>query len=358
MTHGLAVSTAARRRLESLYPERPLTLADYASTSGISLELGEGVWVNAPLEEYNPNFVFAPTAMLDHSAREGFFVLSEDFAVKARPLPVPDYHDKLSSSGEPLTGFAVTHTDRVRISPIEGCAYRCTFCDIPTAFPKYRRKTVESLIESIRWAERDRALPARHVLISGGTPFPADFDYLREVYATVAAQFPHMDVDVMMAPAPGLMDLDWLKGIGIHGLSINLELYGQEAARRHAPNKKGLGLEWYASFLGSAVRIFGPRRVRSLLMVGLEPMEDTLKGVAFLADLGCQPVLSPFRPAPGTKLEKKPPPSTDFLIEVYERAREIAARKGVNLGPDCLPCQHNTLTFPDDAQIAHHIAAA
>src|SRR5262249_22894405 len=104
--------------------------------------------------------------------------------------------------------------------------------------------------------------------------------------------------------------------------------------------------------------IFGPGRIRSLLMVGLESMEATLAGVEFLALRGCQPVLSPFRPAPGTRLEKMPPPRTEFLVEVYLRAREIGDRRGVNLGPDCLPCQHNTLTFPDDANSTRQRAAA
>ena len=358
MTNGIAVSSTARHALERLYPGRPLTLADYASTSGISLEVGDGVWVNAPLQEYNPNFVFAPTSVLlfDESTAR-FFVRRGNDEFPAMPLPVPDYHNEVTSSGELFTKFAVTHTDRVRISPIEGCAYRCTFCDIPTSFPKYQRKSVESLVESVSRAMRDRALPARHVLISGGTPVPADFDYLRKVYATVAERFPHIDVDVMMAPSPGLMDLEWMKDVGIHALSINLELYGQDAARRHAPNKKGLGLDWYATFLSKAVKVFGPGRVRSLLMVGLEPMEDTLKGVAFLADLGCQPVLSPFRPAPGTRLETSEPPSIEFLAETYLRSREIVERKGINLGPDCLPCQHNTLTFPEDAKASRLVAS-
>ena len=282
----------------------------------------------------------------------------DTFEVAARPVPVPDYYNEVTSSGEPFTSFAITHTDRVRISPIEGCAYRCTFCDIPTEFPRYRRKSIEGLVESVARAERDAALPARHVLISGGTPFPADFDYLREVYATVASRFIHMPVDIMMVPVPGLMDLEWLKGVGIHGLSINLELYEEVEARRYAPNKKALGRSWYGQFIKQAVNIFGPNRVRSLLMVGLEPPEATLAGVEFLAERGCQPVLSPFRPAPGTRLETAAPPSAMLLADIYMRARDITLKHGVSLGPDCLACQHNTLTFPDDVKAASQLAAA
>ena len=73
----------------------------------------------------------------------------------------------------------------------------------------------------------------------------------------------------------------------------------------------------------------------------------TLDGVRFLAELGCDPVLSPFRPAKGTDLANEAPPSAAFMEEAYLAAREIATAHGVELGPRCIPCQHNTITFPE-----------
>ena len=84
-------------------------------------------------------------------------------------------------------------------------------------------------------------------------------------------------------------------------------------------------------------------------MVGLEPIEDTLRGVDALAQRGCEPVLSPFRPSPDTPLGDVSPPGEAELVEVYERSVEVAGRHGVKLGPRCIPCQHNTLSFPDDS---------
>jgi hypothetical protein len=346
MTEGVNLTPAAQAAFEALYPDRPITLAEYASTSGICLEMPGGVWVNAPIQTFNPNFVFAPTATLDHDGN-AFVVRNTSTETPARLIPVPDFYCDKASSGEPFSQLAVTHTDRVRISPIEGCAYRCTFCDLPIAYPKYRRKEIADLVESVHRAVNDATLPARHVLISGGTPNAQDYDYLNDVYAAVAHAFPKLEIDVMMAPAPGALDLKWLHDIGIHALSINLELFSPEAMRRYAPNKNALGRGVFERAIGEAAQIFGAGRVRSLLLVGLEPIEDTLDGVRFLAELGCQPVLSPFRPAPGTRDERKPPPTADYLAEVYLRARDITEKLGVRLGPDCLACQHNTLTFPD-----------
>jgi hypothetical protein len=86
-----------------------------------------------------------------------------------------------------------------------------------------------------------------------------------------------------------------------------------------------------------------------MLMLGIEPIEDTLEGVEAIASLGCVPVLSPFRPDPSTPLRDWPVPTARFLRSAYERAREITARHGV---PD-LPrsCAHNTLTTPAAATV-------
>jgi len=344
MSEGLAVSSHARES----YAGRPLTLADYATTSGITLVLGKDIWVNAPLHDHNPNFVAESVPhVLD--VEDGVYVVrsrGEDYPVRA--LPVPDYHNEKNSNEEPYTSYAITHADRVRISPVEGCGMVCTFCDLPYEF-RYRRNRVDGLVDSIARALEDRALPAKHVLISGGTPKPEDFDFLRTVYDEVPKRFPGIDVDIMMVPAPGLLNLQELRQAGIHGLSINLEIFNLEIARKMMRPKYDLGRPYYLDFIEKASAAFGLGRVRSLLLVGIEPMEDTLQAVEELVKRGCDPVLSPFRPDPHTPLRNSPPPTVEFLTETYERALEIVERQGGKLGPRCIPCQHNTLTFPDES---------
>lgn len=345
-TEGLTATPEARRQMAGGDGgQRPLTLADYASTSGISMELEGSIWVNAPIQDFNPNFVTASPHRLVWEEGQ-FWVVSGDLRVSAKPVPVPSYHDETNPWGERYTSFAITHTDRVRISPVEGCAIVCTFCDLPYEF-RYRKKGVEALVDSVDRAVRDPVLPAHHVLISGGTPKPEDYGYLREVWVAVAGAFPDLAVDVMMVPMPGLFDLEELRAAGIHGLSLNLEMFGDERSKRIMRAKHDLGKKYWFDFIGRAAEVFGPGKVRSLILVGLEPLEDTLKGVEALAETGCDPVLSPFRPDPSTPLRGMQPPPIELLTEAYERASEIVEKHGVKLGPRCIPCQHNTLTFPD-----------
>ncbi len=346
MTDGLAVS---RRAIEELsnHGSRPLTLADYATTSGISLKLSDDVWVNAPIQEHNPNFITASPPHLLDTNDAGFWIRSSNGEeIPAWPLPVPDYHNQLNSSEEKYTSYAITHADRVRISPILGCGMVCQFCDLPYEF-RYRRKRIDGLIDSVRKALDDKTLPAQHILISGGTPKEEDVDFLRTVYRAVAQEFPSHPVDIMMVPIPGLLDPQALHDEGIHGLSINIEIYNSEISKKLMRQKYNLGIKYYLDFIEQAVEVFGPGKVRSLMVVGLEPMEDTLEAVRELAKRGCDPVLSPFRPDPKTPMKDHPAPSADFLEHIYLKSLEIISQYPVKLGPRCIPCQHNTLTFPD-----------
>jgi Radical SAM superfamily len=344
LEQGLSIDPAAAAHIDRRNRGRPLTPADYASTSGVILRLDGDVWVNAPIARYNPNFVADSELVL--SLREGSLIVrGAGFEHGARLWLPPAYHGQENRRGEQFNSYAFTHGDRVRIAPIEGCAMACHFCDLPYSF-RYRRKRVDGLVESVARAVSDEIQPAAHALISGGTPRAEDFDYVNEVYEAVIGGFPQLAVDVMMAPVDGLLDLAWLDRLGLNEISINIEIYNREIARRIMRRKHDQGFERYLAFIESAAEVLGGGRVRSMLLVGIEPLEDTLAGVRAIAERGCQPVLSPFRPDPATPMANAAPPNSAQLEEAYLRAREIAAEHDVPLGPSCAVCAHNTMTLP------------
>jgi biotin synthase-related radical SAM superfamily protein len=138
----------------------------------------------------------------------------------------------------------------------------------------------------------------------------------------------------------------WLDGLGVNEVSVNIEVWSDEVARRVMPRKYKQGRDHYLDYLSAAASVMGGRRVRSMFMLGLEPLESTLEGVTEVASRGCTPVLSPFRPDPLTPLRDWPVPSAGLMLEAYLAAREITEKHKVPLGPACLPCAHNTLTLP------------
>jgi hypothetical protein len=360
MTEGLFVDPETKRALVES-EDTPLTLADYASTSGVTLRLAGDVWVNAPMSEFNPNFVVNPSNRLVIDDGKTFVVNGNE-AYLADFIPVPSYHNKNLQDGSPVKWIAITHSDRVRLSPVKGCAIQCDFCDIPfdraEGEPKYRgQKLISNILEAAGVALQDPALPAQHVLISGGTPSKRDYGYENDVYEQVVTENPDVDVDIMMVPMPGLLNIRRLGEIGVYGLSINMELWSKDVAHRTMRSKAKASRELYLDFIEKAVEEFGTGRVRSLLLVGIEPSEDTLRGVEALAERGCDPVLSPFRPDPITPLRDMKPSTGAELLDVWQRSQDIVGRyEGVKLGPRCIPCMHNTLTFADGSSDYYHSA--
>jgi hypothetical protein len=258
LAEGIEISQLARKALLASTEDGDLTPADYASTSGLILQLDDDVWVNAPIIDHNPNFVTGPRYVLDYGVG-GFFVHGLGLASPARFWPPPRYHGQAARFG-PLNHFVVTHGDRARLSPLRGCAMTCTFCNIPYDDPLdvYGTKPVDAMLEAARIAICDQRQPAHHMLISGGTPKRPDFDFLQEVYRRVLLEFPQVPVDIMMVPLPGLLDLPLLDKLGLNEISINIEVFSQSRAAEVMRHKYNQGLTFYLDFIEQAAAALGP----------------------------------------------------------------------------------------------------
>lgn len=358
LADGVRVSASARE-LWAAWFEGPLTLAEYATTSGTTLLLPEAHYVNAPIGD-GPGL-----PLLDVS--DGSFVVEyDDEQVPVTPIPVPDFTDDLQPDADtgvlrPHAHFGVVHTDRVRVSPITGCAFRCGFCDLPYEF-EYQKRNVENLLAVIRAADDDPAVDVRHVLVSGGTPRapraarpgrPGSDDeaWIDGIFERLAAESP-LPVDVMLPPRKRLSHAAWMKDRGIHALSVNLEVSDEQRARQLAPAKAKIGRAHTLRYIEHAVEAFGVGQVQSLVVFGaaIEPLESTLRGVADLVDRGCVPVLSPFRPHHLTPLARAPAATHAEIVEAYERTLELCVESPYDIfpGPRCVACHHNTVSVPFD----------
>lgn len=344
LAEGAAVTPAAAKRLDEIVEGGPWSPDDYASTRGLILRLADDVWVNVPVERYNANFVPGTTMTFDLGP-DGFFVHGQGLESPAEFWPPAAFHFDKNADGRPYWNFVVTHGDRARLSPTIGCAMVCDFCNIPFDDTYAGVKPLEPMLEAIRVALGDSRQPGQHLLISGGTPGRAHIPALQAVYESVLQSFPGLAVDIMMVPLPGLFDLPRLDYLGVNELSINLEIWDEELASHLMRHKHRQGRRYYLDFLQDAAEILGPGRVRSMLMVGIEPAESTLAGTRAILERGCIPVLSPFKPDPATPLANWRPPRADETLDLYLRAAEIAEELGGALGPTCPPCTHNTLSF-------------
>lgn len=340
---GVHIDPSAAREL-SQGGRVPLSIHEYATTGGVTLVLDGGLYLNAPFDEW---WCDRATSSLHFDTSRGYFLRHYEGETPVEVLPLPSYLETTDDQGRHVRDTAMSHADRVRLSPIDGCAYTCRFCDL--AGKPYTLRPPEQLLASLAVAVEDTALPVRHVLMSGGTPGRKHHSHFDAAVAAVAAASP-LPLDVMVTPREDASYIDRYVENGVHGFALNLEVFDDQVARKVIPEKHRLGQEVFAHNLARAVAATGGEgRVRSLILAGLEDLQSTLQGVELIAGLGADPVLSPFRPSERTALHRVEPPPVDFLERLYLEAREIVERYGVKLGPRCIPCQHNTLTFPDGA---------
>jgi hypothetical protein len=348
LCHGIEPSRAALDALPT-YRSGSVVVRDYPSTSGLILQLPGDRFVNARLRFDSP-LAFP----LDHDP-SGFRLQVGDDLVPVEVFPPAQYalENHRLSSGKSIVSVANTHADRVRLTPIYGCAYHCDFCSYPGLV--YRRNTLDELSESLRIALADRIISPPHVLVSGGTARidEQDYRYVNDIYRALPGLFPDLVWDLMLSPHglyPGRRTarayanfVKRLKEWGFDALSVNLELYNEKARRQYMPEKHEIGRAGYFTFLEQAVEWFGRGKVRSVLIVGLEPERETLTAVDALAKRGVLVELSPFWADPGTFLAQHPEPTPAALMSIYEKTMECTTRHCIPMVPFCIPCAHNIL---------------
>lgn len=310
---------------------------DYITCSGITLKF-ENQYATIGV---NPNSKY----QLIENNSSLFISDNESLEIQTSVITPPDYmKDELIIDGKKITVYVNTYTDRVRLQLMSGCANKCKFCNA-TEFG-YDFNSIRGLEEALHIALSQSKV--RHILISSGSAKVEDLEKLTEMYEYFGKKYSNLDLDLMMTPRGFTSYTDvsqyeeyinHLKEIGISGLSINMELNNVEYLKKFCPEKAIIGQENYLKFIELAVKVFGKNKVRSLLIVGLEPLAETLKGVEKLAKIGCNPVLSPLFPYG----EANTPPNAKLFIEAKFKSEEICKKYNIAMGPLCKPCSHNVL---------------
>jgi hypothetical protein len=351
MANGIEIDPAAEKEWLSRYGG-PVSLREYASTSGIGLITEDGIYINAPFSEPWTTRTEASLRFLHGN----FVIVRGSLIVRVTVIPVPAYHSlthKVGLLDRPDTDYGVTHTDRFRCGPVAGgCAWNCTFCDLGYE-RTYRLHPVKEILRVFELALEDPLTPARHGLISGGVPLPEDErEYDAACRAIIKWAWP-VPFDIMRPPHRDLGYAAEMLDMGANAVSINVEVGDPMRAKRIIPQKyQQFGRNnYYMEFIAECVRIFPPGHVQSLLLFGeaIEPIESTLKTVQMLVDIGCVPVLSPFRPDRATPMRNKPPASEDEMVTALSGTLEICAKSGtlIKPGPRCVPDLHNTVAIDD-----------
>lgn len=332
---GIKISKEAKKILDK--QSDIWLMNDYITCSGITLNY-EDEYATIGVDE-NSNY-----ELIEENGK--LFITDGTIdQIEAYVITPPDYmRDELIIDGKKITVYVNTYTDRTRLQLMSGCSNNCKFCNAVEF--QYELNTIKGLEEALQIALKQS--DTKHLLISSGSVYIKDLEIITDMYDYFVKKYSYLNIDIMMTPRGFNSYTDnsqyegyirHLNEIGVHGLSINMELNNPDCLKRFCPEKYAIGQANYLKFLELAVKIFGTDKVRSLLIVGIEPLEETLKGVEKLAKIGVNPVLSPLFPYG----EANFPPKSELFIEAKQQSEKICAKYKVKMGPLCKPCTHNVL---------------
>lgn len=320
----------------------------------LSLDLFiRGTYMNSPL--YVKFNSLSPFRIDLNGTEDGLILMLYDETIEDvqydRQTILPDKVNEASDKADRILFFA---TDRLRIQNNSYCTFFrhgvvCKFCE---ANGMENNFTEQEILGSLRALFTSCDRPRfRHILIGGlSNEVGMEKSVIIHICNTIR-NFTDMPIYLMCLP-PKEEDIKEYVEAGITEFGFNLEIYNRNIAALYMPGKGRIPIDRYINAIKEAVRLVGKTgNVRSAFIVGLEPMESLLKGIEDLCKLGAVPILSVFRPIPGTEMENVIPPDDDWLYSLTCKAEAICRQYGLTLGPACPACRNNTLTIVNEGEV-------
>lgn len=253
-----------------------------------------------------------------------------------------------TSSGQLVGDICLLATDRIRVQHSCNCNYvknnvGCKFCEVENHDFSFDFNDICEAIDLYR----NSSYEYRHFLIGGRTDSSdKESNEILNIakYINKECKYP---IYVMCVPPATTDILDDYYNVGVTEIAFNIEIWDRNIARSWMPGKGAIPLDNYLKMLKHAVTLWGNTgAVRTAFVVGLEPLDSLLNGIENVCKLGVAPILSVFRPIPRTVSENIIPLSNQELLNIFYLAKEICGKYGLELGPQCIPCQNNTLSLP------------
>ena len=264
-----------------------------------------------------------------------------------------EYCCKYTKRGVNFQRISFIATDRLRIHHSPNCLFQsqgkgCKFCDVSGDSMIFDENDIKEVID---WHIENSDF--EHILIGGASgDYPQEYVQIQNLVKYIRMKS-NKSIYLMTLPPMDNLIIDQYYAAGVDEVAFNIEIYNREYAKKIMPGKGQIPLTTYQNALLHSVELWGNKgKVRSLLVYGLETDSTFLEGIEWLASNGIPPIISPFRALRGTIYADTVPPSTKNLIQIYNKASKICQKYNLNLGPDCIYCQNNTLSF--DSRVVSH----
>lgn len=337
------IMTRAELALRGVASDTPVRRPDGAGPSDDGHVLVDGANAALPRNPHSP-----------YSVRDGKVWLGdENTGITLTPVRRPQFYDLATADGIPYEQIARLHgSDVLATTVVQTCIRyaepdRCRFCTIEESLRSgatVAAKTPAQLAEVAEAAVRLDGV--RQMVMTTGTTTGPDRGartLVRSVRAILAA-VPGLPIQVQCEP-PG--DLAWLRALhdaGATAIGIHVESLDDHVRRRWMPGKSTVPLTEYEAAWDEAVRVFGPNRVSTYLLVGLgEDPDELIAGAGELIGRGVYPFVVPFRPMGGTLAARDGARAPDaelltYVTEAVAAKLRAAGMSGADQKAGCAAC--------------------
>ena len=304
--------------------------------SGLELTLPDGLYINVPVLE---PFAAESPYMLDR--RDGDYVLTwrGEAVCPVRAPAQPAWYTRSTSSGRQMARIGVLQGTYLGIYFGAVCDYwkgenpvNCKFCStgLNVGVSEELEKGVADVVETCRAAQEE----------SGTTFVHFNSGYHRQqaleqvmAYVEAVKRETGMLVGVQCTPEVDFSKYDRLMDMGVDHFSFCFEFYNPEVFARLCPGKeKTLGLKAYFDSMEYTARKMGKGKVSGEIIAGLEPVEDTCRGIDHITGVGAFPTVCVFRPVVGADLGHLPPPAFEEMAPVFGHMYRACKRDGIPTG--------------------------
>ncbi len=247
---------------------------------------------------------------------EEYFILKGEEKIKV------EFFKELPKTDTVLDDLARLHADKcINIWPSTSCCYdtpenKCKFCSLECKNKAPIDK--DELCSAIQ--KLFTKIPDWTLNFSGGTYKNPDnmVDYWIGVVNGIR-EFSSCPIAIEFAPPMDLSKLQQLKDAGANAVIMNLEIVDSDLRKNICPGKSTISYEHYHNALKNAVEIFGWGQVSSVLIGGIQPMEDIIEECKKLTSMGVFPTIMPFRPMDNCDFSLLKPCDPDDLIKMSNK---------------------------------------
>jgi hypothetical protein len=258
----------------------------------------------------------------------------------------PGYYGLKTSDGTQMSTVASYGQDgSLNIAYSNECALKekgedCLFCNANATKDAYSEKenifwkNPRQIGETVTAAFKEFAsLPRRHVNLTGGyIPERREVDYYLDVAEAIQEHTGLQDFNgtAVIGIPKDLKVIDKYKEAGFRTIAMNIEVWNRDLFKVICPGKITHCGDYdnWLNALEYAVGIFGPGRVRSGIVGGLEPKQSTLEGVEYLSSKGVITIAGAWCANPGSKLEGHRTPTPEWHLDMAKKIYAISRKAG------------------------------